>query len=290
MYQFSKRLEGYSVEYDVELLDVVSARARALLAAINALSLVGDCSWITVPGVSETRVVSDEFGMDDIDMGVKSAGKTTMRILTLGDLKREYSLALAKLTLGRCLPEFADSYSVLSAGECVELYAKCGLYKAAADICGLFGLEYTGVFKGVVKGGDWDVVKDFLGRFDGEDSGWKYHVVVLEAVMKEREGKMPRWFIAALKEHKIQDLLRVYVRYGLLEESVRIATEFLEGRKRVVHTGLVAGAGSRWIPMGVIGSVVRVCGDGGVEVVGLKEAVCGYLAVVEREGRIVKGN
>jgi nuclear pore complex protein Nup160 len=216
MYQFSKRLAIHAqtsvVEYNVDLLDIVSHRARSLLAAINALSLVADDgAWITVPAVNEARVFS-EFGMDDdLEMGIsgilmktdKPKSVATTRVLTITDLKKEYALALAKLTLSRHLPELADSYSMISPRECVSMYVKCRLYEAAADMCELFDLDYTVLFVGLASNvhssGGWELVKEYLEKFDGPSVGWKYHGVLLDAVYRGKDVKLPRWLLISFK-------------------------------------------------------------------------------------------
>jgi hypothetical protein len=70
MYQFAKRLESHVVEYNVDLLEVVSHRARALLASINSLGVVAEeDAWVTVPGDGQKKILA-EFGMDDLEMGM----------------------------------------------------------------------------------------------------------------------------------------------------------------------------------------------------------------------------
>jgi hypothetical protein len=186
------------------------------------------------------------------------------------DLKKEYALALAKLTLSRHLPELANSYSMISPVDCVSMYVKCGLHEAAADMCGLFELGYNAVFVGV--SGDWELVRDFLGRFDGEENGWKYHAVVLESVFRvDADVKIPRWFGDACT---IQDLVRVHVKYGRRDEAVRVVLAFLDNQGRVRNK---LGAGSRWGPWSLIEGLV---GDGQE----VKEGVERYIELVEREG------
>jgi hypothetical protein len=70
MYQFAKRLESHVVEYNVDLLEVVSHRASALLASINSLGVVTEeDARVTVPGDGQKKILA-EFGMDDLEMGM----------------------------------------------------------------------------------------------------------------------------------------------------------------------------------------------------------------------------
>lgn len=187
MYRFSTRLESHAASstlqhFNLDVLDIVSHQARALLAAINALSLVSkETAWITVLGSDRAssggaRVLApqadgdnDDFAMEDaMDSGmiiyictkhcylnkeqVLATAPTLSggRILSLLDLKKEYAIALAKLRISRRLPELSNSQSMLQSAEsCVSMYVKCGLYQAAAGLCSLFQLDFSPLFRGL---------------------------------------------------------------------------------------------------------------------------------------------
>lgn len=231
MYQFSIRLAAHaitsSLEYNIDLLDIASHQARALLASINALSLVEpDDAWIAVSAGHTSNRLRDEFAMNDEEMAgpgmcllltpplEEPESMPSAKLLYLLDLKREYSLALAKLEISRHLPELQDSYSILNPAECVSLYSKCGLYEAACGMCKLFSLDFSAVFISLAGNvassthgsGDrgtkssWDMVKEYLALYDGQETGFKYHAVFLEALFKiDCNISLPRCILLSFK-------------------------------------------------------------------------------------------
>ena len=83
----------------------------------------------------------------------------------------------------------------------------------------------------------------------------------------------------------MQDLLRVYVRHGELDQALHTVTELLDGAKRVVG-GIVPGASCRWIPTTALAQVVHACRESGnvAGVKGLEDSIATYMKVLEREG------
>jgi len=113
MLERAVKLSSIGHHAGVDHTDVAQARCQALLACVNALSLVDKRdAWLAVGGAddvlavrhSKRRKVSSHIPADKFAPDSKS-----FDILTLDELRQEYTLAVARLRLASDFPELARS-------------------------------------------------------------------------------------------------------------------------------------------------------------------------------------
>ncbi len=135
MYRYAERLGKVSVgDYSVDPVEVLQQQCKAILAAINALTLVEPRFQYLI--VKQQRDDSSYFFDDAVRV------KTCQ--VKLSDLQKSYQVYLARLKLGQKLPEMEF---VSQPVDLMILYAKLGSFDSAFDLGVLHKLDLTEVFE-----------------------------------------------------------------------------------------------------------------------------------------------
>ncbi|KAI9091527.1 nucleoporin Nup120/160-domain-containing protein [Phlyctochytrium arcticum] len=150
MYVYARRLGAFSEKPDgtgVSLSAILVEQVRSYLAAINALSAVpSEHPWILATvrmGDNSKTPKRRRIAAAAYDPEIaRSESAQTVDVLLISDLRREYALALAKLTLSRTLSEQL-SKGLPHPEDAFSLYLHQGLYDEALSLGTLFDLDLT---------------------------------------------------------------------------------------------------------------------------------------------------
>ncbi|KAJ3033457.1 hypothetical protein HDV00_006340 [Rhizophlyctis rosea] len=157
MFDYARRLNSLAVNghQPAKVQAIVTEQARALLAALNALTLVRE----------ENRWIVDENG----DFGEERARKrrrigdgpvwdddeprnsAPVSVLEPADLRREYLLVVSKLHTSKADPVLLQAVGVPDARTAMSMYLDAGLYDKALDLGVQFKLGVGKVFERVVE-------------------------------------------------------------------------------------------------------------------------------------------
>ncbi|XP_064635378.1 nuclear pore complex protein Nup160-like isoform X2 [Lineus longissimus] len=151
MYEYGMRLGR-----EMPGLKGLQRQAKCYLAAMNALQLVDPkYAWIVTPSIQPRTVTDDQDGgrspkrNSDGDE-IVTAKKSSMTVLELSDLEKEYLLIHARLKLLKkdCRPSHTTGPTP-SADEMAALLTTAGLFDQAILVCLEFKLPLTVVFEGL---------------------------------------------------------------------------------------------------------------------------------------------
>lgn len=94
------------------------------------------------------KLVVNDFTFP-FDLSAAFVGNQTMKrtIVYLPEIRKLYSLCLAKLTLSQKITQLDFSGNMLSAEDCITLYTKFGMFDAALSLAKQFGIDMTGIFE-----------------------------------------------------------------------------------------------------------------------------------------------
>ncbi|EST06572.1 Nucleoporin [Kalmanozyma brasiliensis GHG001] len=167
MYQQAERLgELYRAPADgrdaVERFTLVAVeQAQSYLASINALTLLqGEHAWFAHAAAEEAGDEESLFeskiprgaavkGSDlthYIPASAYSQRVRPIRIVSVADVRREYTLALARLELVKRYPDLALPTTVLRPTDAVLLFVNCGAFDSAFSTAWSLGVDMTPIF------------------------------------------------------------------------------------------------------------------------------------------------
>ncbi|KAJ3051125.1 hypothetical protein HK097_007910, partial [Rhizophlyctis rosea] len=270
MYQYARSLNALtsSIGDERKLRAIVTEQARALLAAVNGLSLVEEGNrWI----LDESEVVGEERERKrrkiqhgprvDPDAATKVAN---VRIVEPAELHQEYLLAVSKLHTANADRTNLQGAGVPNPSHAISMYLQAGMYDKALDLGTQFELDVGKVFERVaekcviwrkceVEGRPydddvltltddppagwegspsdrgWRLLESWLKKHDSKENGWRYWRCVVErCLIIDPEWEVPVWVKEFYKKHHPEDLLRVYVRFGAWERAAEFAVEYIK--------------------------------------------------------------
>jgi len=276
MLERAVKLSSIGHHAGVDHTDVAQARCQALLACVNALSLVDKRdAWLAVGGAddvlavrhSKRRKVSSHIPADKFAPDSKS-----FDILTLDELRQEYTLAVARLRLASDFPELArstvhldgegtvalftqlgsadeafataqtlgvDAFSLFGnmATKCVRLTAQ-GDQPNELDAAWVLGSRETAGWEGDLASKAWHQLRRTLERYD-PDGLYRQHV--LDTILAEdRFARLPSWLVAYFVAHNLDVLLARLIHHDLLPDALKLAINSLKSTPsaRAMNAGL----------------------------------------------------
>ncbi|KAJ1965275.1 hypothetical protein GGI12_000879 [Dipsacomyces acuminosporus] len=155
MYQYARRLSALML-YSGDVASLLVEQGQALLACINGLSLVDkQYAWVVV-GRSQGMAGGSDAGANAkrkrrrIAIGrydASSAGQgQDIDIIELADVRREYTLCMARITLGTTFQELFSRNILLEPEDVIALFVKIGMYDSALSFAKAFDLRLDYIF------------------------------------------------------------------------------------------------------------------------------------------------
>ncbi|KAJ3210408.1 hypothetical protein HDU82_008167 [Entophlyctis luteolus] len=282
MYDYACRLNSVSSS-DIgggSLSEIVTEQARSYLASINSLSLVQvEYQWLlyelslddTFSSDFVTRkrrrvsLLSNDPGYGNEPNGRALAPKK-QEIIHLDDIRKEYALALAKLSLAERYNDLAMSSNLPDPNMAVYLLSREGKFDQALRLAkifdeslieGIFGdfgsrcvllcsenarsvdgkplIENAPVdWEGSAGEKAWMALQIRLEEFkDNEPAIASYRKAIARKCLETSvDYDLPLWLVEGFKKGKGEDLIRLYLKHGLHKKACTFAIEFIRDRMK----------------------------------------------------------
>ena len=183
--------------------------------------------------------------------------KVQVELLELNDIEREYQLVHARLKLFKMHPESSQSPGgPMSPADTISMLTHGKLFTDAVRLSKLYKLPITPILEGLTtvcceadsskdKLSQWTwLSENGMQRDSGENSGWwsllrqileeeeigkqsHLHQAIAKTILK-RSASLPAWLVCSYKKKNCGELLQLLVNFGLLENSVQIACDYLD--------------------------------------------------------------
>ncbi|KAH8105506.1 nucleoporin Nup120/160-domain-containing protein [Cristinia sonorae] len=293
MYQRARKLSALSTD-PAEFHSLAEMQLEACTVSINALSLVDPKSaWFVLPatdwGAREgrkrrklSRFIPEEKYSD---------GKREVEIVELADIKHEYALLSAQVELVHIQPQLLFVNELLSQPLSVVLkLAQLHLFDTALATGQALGVDLTDVFShltnqclrfsqnpdnvlveetsdwlltdkvsswaGSTPDRAWRYLRQSLEQYDGPQSEYAYSKITLETVLAfERSSPTPPWLVQILADHHPEYLIRLCLRYDILEYALEHVINLIS--KNDISVGIhPPGSSATWLPYTLIDQVM----------------------------------
>ncbi|GAA5940387.1 uncharacterized protein JCM15063_002619 [Sporobolomyces koalae] len=262
MYQQARRIGEIALRGG-SFRDLATVQCQSYLAAANALSLVKqEHAWVAIVADdnlergNKRRKINYHIPDDEYDPNASRP----LEMRRLVDIRREYTVALARLQLSAEFPELERTSFHLEPEAVVALFSQTNAFDQAfsagraldVDLSSLFeivaekcvGLTLhlesledaswiamspeASTWEGSLVTKAWKLLERHLQRHDSAPE-YRYRLVVLERVLAtNRDGKIPTFLTEFLLEHQPRALLRTLIRYDRLEEAFRYSLETIK--------------------------------------------------------------
>lgn len=279
---------------------LASLRAQSYLAAINALSLVDKRNaWIVVhdsadPSAKRRKTVSKYIPSDEFTRGNKP-----VEIVTLSDMRAEYTSVLCQLRLLDTIPEVVQASSSVSPDVLVGFLIQRGKYDYAQTAASEMKVDMTDLFTSLAtrcvelsrhpvpskrdmeRGGLLSspttcrlrgppqalalrYLQIALSRHDGPATQWKYTSAVADTFFSLNEAKTawhpPAWLVESELARDPEGWISRAIKYGWVAEAIGWAAEML--RHATPPSLLRPGPDAVDIPYNLLDRVLAAAGEG----------------------------
>ncbi|XP_078463220.1 nuclear pore complex protein Nup160 isoform X3 [Lampetra planeri] len=279
----------------------------ALLLTLTCLRLTpAKYAWIAFPCASHTP--SERPGAspkrDHDGETVQPPPRHRVEVVEVEDVQRELSLARARLRLAELHPDVTHlSASGSSAEELVPLLVQAGLMDVALSLSRSHGLSLEAVFTGLAfkcvmlqndvddeqeEAWNWLSLNELPTSSNSKettspaDEAWRLLACYLEkhgdptrrahhaviGKLLSLGAALPTWLVNVYKAYDTPALLRLYLRYDLLEEAAELSLELLDAVQGSGHTyfgiqdPLSATAPPVWVPYSTIDQLLFALQEG----------------------------
>ncbi|KAG9291446.1 hypothetical protein G9A89_021865 [Geosiphon pyriformis] len=279
MYYFAQKIEEIEVSSDV-FTQWVSQQAQSYLAAINALELVEEKhAWFDFPRKGQSndnrRRKRPRYNPPS-ETDQLQQSKKDIDIIELGDIKKEYAIALVKLKLGSHL---GYTESKLELEDAIGLCAQTGHFEEAFSLAYDYGLDMSSIFESLtikcvrlstdifsshnltfkflhlgerataLQGSDseraWKLLQLYLDEYETQEKDSEYRAIVLKTILETNDNYViPRWLISSFEEKNQDIFLKILLANGCISEAAQFALNLLQ-RELEKKTSQPF---SRWLP------------------------------------------
>ncbi|KAJ2587738.1 hypothetical protein IWW49_003328, partial [Coemansia sp. RSA 1797] len=257
MYQYARRL-GTAIRQSGDVARLLVEQGQALLACVNGLTIVDrEYAWVVVSHQSDDDNASEastckrrRIAIGRYDASVKQG--QDIDIVELEQVRREYTLCMARLTLGSSFSELFSRNILLEPEDAIALFVKLGMYDAAISFARVFALKLDTIFKSLVQRcvemssrvqqeqmpeafwenvgvqhtagspGDraWRLLQCYLGAEEAKDSTMRYRLLVADEILNANcDLPLSPWLSSPLLQKCPQDLVRLCLRHGCVSEG-----------------------------------------------------------------------
>ncbi|KAJ3212106.1 ribose-phosphate pyrophosphokinase [Dinochytrium kinnereticum] len=293
MYSYATALGSLSSE-DIggkSIIPVASEQARAYLAAINALAIVdSEVAWITV---STSRV--DNVNAMAVEEASRSAlGENGKGYTRLIDIRREYSLCMAKIQLAECHRDYRFISGLPLLRDAITLFISLGNFEGALSLSALFGENFHTLFaicaqkcveepavesnlRNAPESDDyiiassqslaersWRLLRLYLDEVDSAENGFGYRNQIVDKALETKpQSNIPIWLESSLKAANPESLMRLYFFHGNLAKAAEIALRLVEeaSASSLNFKSILPKHFSRHLPYFIIENIVRTLHD-----------------------------
>ncbi|GAA5827090.1 hypothetical protein JCM5353_006183, partial [Sporobolomyces roseus] len=263
MYQQARRIGELNARGGPSYRNLATVQCQSYLAAANALSLVSrEHAWVAIVADenvergNKRRKIAYHIPDDEYD----PSASRPLEMRELADIRREYTIALARLQLSVEFPELERTNFHLEPEAVVALFSQTNAFDQAfnagrsldVDLSSLFeiiaekcvaltihseGTEdaswvalspEASTWEGSLASKAWRLLERHLQRHDSAPV-YRYRLVVLERVLAtNRDGKIPTFLTDFLLRNQPQSLLKTLIRFDRLSEAFRYSLETIQ--------------------------------------------------------------
>uniref|UniRef100_S4RMH8 Nuclear pore complex protein Nup160 n=1 Tax=Petromyzon marinus TaxID=7757 RepID=S4RMH8_PETMA len=277
----------------------------ALLVTLTCLRLTpAKYAWIAFPCASHTPVPTLQSERPGASPKRDHDARHRVEVVEVEDVQRELSLAKARLRLAELHPDVTHS-SGSSAEELVPLLVQAGLMDVALSLSRSHSLSLEAVFTGLAfkcvmlqndvgdeqeEAWNWLSLNElptscnFKETTSPADEAWRllagylekhgdptrraHHAVI--GKLLSLGAALPTWLVNVYKAYDTPALLRLYLRYDLLEEAAELSLDLLDAVQGSGHTyfgiqdPLSATAPPVWVPYSTIDQLLFALQEGSI--------------------------
>ncbi|KAJ2743509.1 hypothetical protein GGI20_003694 [Coemansia sp. BCRC 34301] len=321
MYQYARRLSVLMLQSG-DVARILLEQGQALLACVNGLSLVdAQYAWVVVGrhGATDGVEAADagdgcvrrkrrRIAIGRYDTSSSSQGQD-IDIVELADVRREYTLCMARITLGATFQELFSRNVLLEPEDAVALYVKTGMYDKALSFAKIFGLKLDYILTTLAKkclelsaaqsakvqreqtpdafwdnagirestGSPseraWRLLRHYLDLEEPtEQNGQRYRLLVADAILgAECDSVLAPWLSSLLLRRCPQDLVRLCLRNGCVTEGAEFLLQHISTLRQLVASTAVAKTTREvWLPYQLLDQTMGILDDA---IVRFEEAV-----------------
>ncbi|KAJ3073187.1 hypothetical protein HK102_006058, partial [Quaeritorhiza haematococci] len=108
-------------------------------------------------------------------------------------------------------------------------------------------------WEGTVSERSWRLLRTYLERHDGKHNGYRYRRCVIEKLLQvDVEMRIPVWLTAVYEHRNPEDLVRLYLKYNLVEEATRLIVRYIRQQTSQLPGALLPRTSARWLPYTLI--------------------------------------
>ncbi|KAJ2344746.1 hypothetical protein IWW50_005841, partial [Coemansia erecta] len=303
MYQYARRL-GAVMRHSGDVAQLLVEQGQALLACLNGLTIVDrQYAWV---------VVSHENNAEDADASKRKRRRIAIGrydasigqghdidIVELADVRREYTLCMARLTLAHSFAELFSRNILLEPEDAVALYVKLGMYDASIAFARTFALKLDSIFRSLVQRcvelsssrslvqreqtpeafwenagiqqvagtlGEraWRLLQHYLSADVLPGDTMRYQLLVAEEILTiDSDMPLPPWLSSQLLCECPQSLVRLCLRSGCVSEGGSFLLQHINSLcARISATDSVAKKTREfWLPYQLLDQTMEILDD-----------------------------
>ncbi|KAJ2840744.1 hypothetical protein FBU31_000163 [Coemansia sp. 'formosensis'] len=313
MYQYARRLSALML-HTGDVAHILAEQGQALLACVNGLSLVdAQYAWVVVGrqqgGADGMEAAETDDGyirrkrrriaIGRYDSSSNSQGQD-IDIVELADVRREYTLCMARITLGETFQELYSRNVLLEPEDVIALYVKTGMYDNALSFAKVFGLkldymlttlakkclelsvtqsakaqreqtpdafwENIGVREstGTPSERAWRLLRYYLDLEEPtEKNDQRYRLLVADTILgAESDSVLAPWLSSSLLRRCPQDLVRLCLRNGCVTEGAEFLLQHINTlRTHVASTAAAKTTRGVWLPYQLLDQTMGILDD-----------------------------
>ncbi|KAJ2100212.1 hypothetical protein GGI09_002385 [Coemansia sp. S100] len=313
MYQYARRLAALML-HTGDVQRILVEQGQALLACVNGLSLVdAQYAWVVVgrqQGAADSIEVADaddsyirrkrrRIAIGRYDSSSSSQGQD-IDIVELADVRREYTLCMARITLGTTFQEMFSRNVLLEPEDVVALYVKTGMYDSALSFAKAFGLKLDYILTTLAKkclelsvtqsakaqreqtpdafwsnvgirdsAGTpseraWRLLRYYLDLEEPtEKNDQRYRLLVADTILgAENDSVLAPWLSSLLLLRCPQDLVRLCLRNGCVTEGAEFLLQHINTlRGQVASTAVAKTTRGVWLPYQLLDQTMGILDD-----------------------------
>ncbi|KAJ2503469.1 hypothetical protein GGH96_000259 [Coemansia sp. RSA 1972] len=299
MYQYARRL-GTAIRQSGDVARLLVEQGQALLACVNGLTIVDrEYAWVVVSHQSDDAGEASTRKRRRIAIGRYDASVRQgqdIDIVELEQVRREYTLCMARLTLGSSFSELFSRNVLLEPEDAIALYVKLGMYDAAISFARVFALQLDTIFKSLVQRcvemsskvqqehmpeafwdnigvqhtagspGDraWRLLQYYLSAEEAKDSSMHYRLLVADEILNANcDLPLSPWLSSPLLQKCPQDLVRLCLRHGCVSEGGSFLLQHISSLcTRIASCGHVAKKTREfWLPYQLLDQTMGMLDD-----------------------------
>eukprot|EP01097_Dermamoeba_algensis_P006883 TRINITY_DN4298_c0_g1_i1.p1 TRINITY_DN4298_c0_g1~~TRINITY_DN4298_c0_g1_i1.p1 ORF type:complete len:804 (+),score=227.59 TRINITY_DN4298_c0_g1_i1:309-2414(+) len=224
-----------------------------------------------------------------------AADREELMIINLSEMEKQYALTLAQLEIALSNENHPVGLHGITPEDSLSLLVRSGYYDKAIDLASVFHLDMRQIFerltdkylalqereegsrmaaekeleRGRIESGyellaedfadlsdaSWQILRDYLQKFDSAKTNYVYHQVVAEKILSSDPPirRLPTWLMTSFLSKHPSLLLRILLKFDLLEECASAVLKLISSTEDEISKSEEEADGKRnnwvcWLP------------------------------------------